>query len=89
MLNETIFYICLVGLAGSCVGFFKNQGSGLKSLFLRLVDGCFSAYVIYEITFYYLNSQRISLALCAVGAFMGSDILVLVKDGLLGFLNRR
>jgi len=64
-----LFYVLIIGCAGSITAFIKNGGGGIKILLKRTWDGCFSAYVVYEIAFF-----------CGVGAWMGSEALIFVRD---------
>lgn len=79
---EYLAYVCAVGVAGSIVAWFrqpfateKSPAVALRSFFTRLCDGCFSAYVIYEIAFFCTKDMRLSLAICGIGAFKGSGVL--------------
>lgn len=77
---EYLIYIICVGTIGSIAAFLKSEKKGIKELFFRLVDGCFSAYITYEFAFYYTKSEHLSLALCGLGAFMGSGLFGDLKN---------
>lgn len=79
-------YLVMIGVVGSCVGFIKSGGSGIKPMLTRIFDGCFSAYVVFEMSFYAFENTRLSLAICAVAAFAGSDVLVTVRDLIIDIL---
>lgn len=82
---EFYYYLLVLGVIGSFVQFSKQETKGFKSFFVRLVDGCFSAFIVYEIAFYYLSNERISLAICGIGAWLGTEnIISYVRD----FLNK-
>lgn len=63
------------GVAGSVTAFLKHGERGVENFIKRVLDGCFSAYVIYEIAFFCAKDMRLSLAICGIGAFKGSGIL--------------
>ena len=84
---EYLAYVCAVGVAGSIVAWFrqpsateKSPAVALRSFFTRLCDGWFSAYIIYEIAFFYAKDMRLALAICGIGAFTGSGILDLAAS---------
>jgi len=75
-----LFYVLIIGAAGSITAFIKNGGVSLKELGKRTWDGCFSAYVVYEIAFFFSKDERVSFAICGIGAWMGSEVLIFVRD---------
>ena len=75
-----LFYVLIIGCAGSITAFIKNGGGGIKILLKRTWDGCFSAYVVYEIAFFFAKDEHVSFAICGVGAWMGSEALIFVRD---------
>ena len=52
-----LFYVLIIGCAGSITAFIKNGGGGIKILLKRTWDGCFSAYVVYEIAFFFCQGR--------------------------------
>ena len=69
---EYLFYVLA---AGSIAAWLRSPGGGVSEFLKRLYDGCFSAYIIYEIAFFCVKDMRLSIAICGVGAFRGSGIL--------------
>ncbi len=59
----------------------RSPGNFIK----RVLDGCFSAYIVYEISFFFCKDMRLSLAICGIGAFKGSGIL----DLAVGFIRNK
>lgn len=47
------------------------------------------AYFAFEVSFYYLNHQKLSIALAGVAAWMGADALVSLQEILVKFINRK
>ncbi|WP_169753733.1 hypothetical protein [Campylobacter curvus] len=80
MVESYLLYVLVVGIVGSIVGFAKSEAAGLKALGKRVLDGVFTAYVVYEIAFFYFHDLRYSLGICGIGAWMGSEGLLLAKD---------
>ncbi|AQW85548.1 hypothetical protein CPIN18021_0286 [Campylobacter pinnipediorum subsp. caledonicus] len=89
MLETYIIYILIVGIVGSFVSWSKAENHNLRNIFFRVIDGCFSAYVVYEIAYYFTTNEKLSLAICGVGAFSGSDMLVSLKEFALNFFQRK
>ncbi|KEA46563.1 hypothetical protein CR66_01630 [Campylobacter mucosalis] len=80
MLSSYLLYVMALGILGSLVGFTKSDQKGLKAFSYRLIDGVFSAYIAYEIAFYFLQNERLCMAICATAAWFGSDLLVEIRD---------
>lgn len=72
---DLYYYLLVLGIIGGIVG-AREPKQSLKAFFIRLIDGCFSAFIAYEIAFYYLNNERISLAICGIGAWLGMENII-------------
>ena len=48
---EYLLYILAAGVAGSVTAFLKYGERGAGNFIKRVLDGCFSAYIVYEISF--------------------------------------
>lgn len=76
-----LLYVLVIGCAGSITAFIKNGGGGgIRNLLKRTWDGCFSAYVVYEIAYFFAKDEHVSFAICGIGAWMGSEALIFVRD---------
>lgn len=75
-----LFYVVLIGVCGSVTSFINHNNKGCKALFKRILDGVFSAYIVYEMSYHFFQDERFSYAFCGVGAWFGSEILVFVRD---------
>lgn len=82
---EYLLYILAAGVAGSVTAFLKYGERGTGNFIKRVLDGCFSAYIVYEISFFFCKDMRLSLAICGIGAFKGSGIL----DLAVGFIRNK
>ena len=82
---EYLLYILAAGVAGSVTAFLKHGECGARNFVKRILDGCFSAYIVYEIAFFCAKDMRLSLAICGIGAFKGSGIL----DLAVGFIRNK
>lgn len=99
MLEQVKVYIWLVfiGFVGgllrlkektklsNCVG-IKGK---IICLLFGIISSVFVAYLIYEISYFYLNSDRLAVALAGVGAWMGTDGLIQIEKALLEFLKNK
>lgn len=75
-----LFYVVLIGVCGSVTSFINHNNTGCKALFKRILDGVFSAYIVYEMSYHFFQDERFSYAFCGVGAWFGSEILVFIRD---------
>lgn len=82
---EYLLYVLAAGVAGSVTAFLKHGECGARNFVKRILDGCFSAYIVYEIAFFCAKDMRLSLAICGIGAFKGSGIL----DLAVGFIRNK
>ena len=82
---EYLLYVLAAGVAGSVTAFLKHGECGARNFVKRILDGCFSAYIVYEIAFFFAKDMRLSLAICGIGAFKGSGIL----DLAVGFIRNK
>ena len=82
---EYLLYVLAAGVAGSVTAFLKHGECGASNFVKRILDGCFSAYIVYEIAFFCAKDMRLSLAICGIGAFKGSGIL----DLAVGFIRNK
>ena len=82
---EYLLYVLAAGVAGSVTAFLKHGECGARNFVKRVLDGCFSAYIVYEIAFFCAKDMRLSLAICGIGAFKGSGIL----DLAVGFIRNK
>lgn len=89
MLQSYLTYILVVGIVGSVVSYLKNGAKIKGGLAGRIAEGCFTAYVVYEIVFYHFHDLRYSLGICGIGAWMGVEGLVFIRDTLFGFLKKK
>lgn len=78
--------VFIVGIVGSVVSFLKSNETGVRALGRRILEGAFTAYVIYEIAFFYFHDIRYSLGICGIGAWLGAEGLVLIKDAMVEIL---
>ncbi|PSM51360.1 hypothetical protein CBLAS_0925 [Campylobacter blaseri] len=84
-----LFYVVVVGSIGSSVSFLKLPNKSFNGFLSRVLEGCFVAYIVYEISFFNFQNVRLSLSLCGFGAWLGSDGLIFVKEALVKFLNNK
>ena len=82
---EYLLYVLAAGVAGSVTAFLKHGECGARNFVKRILDGCFSAYIVYEIAFFCAKDMRLSLAICGIGAFKGSGIMELA----VGFIRNK
>ena len=82
---EYLLYVLAAGVAGSVTAFLKHGECGARNFVKRILEGCFSAYIVYEIAFFCAKDMRLSLAICGIGAFKGSGIL----DLAVGFIRNK
>lgn len=76
-----LWYVVFIGTIGSIISFFKSSRKKCFSHFFnRILDGVFSAYIVYELVFYFCQDMKVSYASCGIGAWFGSDALVMVRD---------
>lgn len=54
-----------------------------------IISSVFVAYLVYEVVFFYLHSDRVAVALAGVGAWMGTDGLIQIEKALLEFLKAK
>ncbi|AQW85484.1 hypothetical protein CPIN18021_1097 [Campylobacter pinnipediorum subsp. caledonicus] len=84
-----LFYIVMVGLMGSSVSFLHNPNKSFRGFLNRVFEGCFVAYIVYEISFFNFHNTRLSLSLCGFGAWMGSDGLIFIRDIVTDFFKKK
>lgn len=96
MRDDILLYLWLIILSfiSGIIGIinrheFRKKGSLKDRLYLIICGGIssiFIGYVTFEITFFYFNSQRLSIAISAFCAWSGTKVLLELEDRLLDFI---
>lgn len=87
-------YLAVVSFFAGIIGLInraehKNKGTLMgKFLFLSFggVSSVFIGFVVFEISFYFFNSQRLCVAISAFCAWMGTKVLLEMQTRALEFI---
>lgn len=96
MLNEidkdSLYYIWLsiLSLIGGTLGYIKRKSEGFRwrAFLIGVVSSMFTAYIVYEIVFFAFESEKLSVALGGLGAWIGTDVLLKLESSLNELLNK-
>lgn len=98
MNNEKLTFwawFLFVALIGGVLGYFaKNKTpisktERLRGLAIGILTSMFAAYVTFQIAFYYLHSENVSVAIAGVAAWMGADAFLTLEKIILNTLNKK
>lgn len=98
MNNEKLTFwawFLFVALIGGILGYFaKNKAplsktERLRGLAIGILTSMFAAYVTFQIAFYYLHSEDVSVAIAGVAAWMGTDAFLTLEHFFLNTLNKK
>lgn len=98
MNNEKLTFwawFVFIAFVGGILGYFaKNtkpatRAERLRGLAIGISTSMFAAYVTFQIAFYYLGSENISVALSGVSAWMGADAFLAMERAILNNLNNK
>lgn len=91
--KELLYYIWLsiISLIGGILGYIKrkNEDFRYRAFFLGVISSMFTAYVVYEIVFFIFASEKFSIALGGLGAWIGTDVLLKLESGFEDMLNKK
>lgn len=90
-------WICVIALIGSTVGFIVRFGKyqdftckkKITTYILGVITSMFTAYVTYEICFYVVENDRVSVAIAGLASFAGTDLLVFMQNEVFEYLKKR
>lgn len=93
----TYFYLLLLGMVGGVLGIIHNNKLAdcktTPCIFATVILGCVSSvfvgYISFEICAYYSNSERLSLAIASICAWIGTDVLLIIKTNLLELIKAK
>lgn len=98
MNNEKLTFwawFLFITLVGGILGYFaKNQApvsraERLRGLAIGILTSMFAAYVTFQIAFYYLHSENVSVAIAGVAAWMGADAFLTLEKIILNKTNKK
>jgi len=98
-LREKIIFwawVLFVAGVGGVLNYIKNNGNKHQTkkeficgIVIGVATSMFVAYITYNIAFYYLQSENISVAISGIAAWMGADALIALQSFILNLSNRR
>lgn len=86
---DIAIYLVILAIFSSFIAYLNDPNKCIKGFLKRMLEGIFTAYVLFSLSYFSNSNEDASLALGGVGAWFGTEILLYLKELLDRFLGPR
>lgn len=95
--NFIYWWLVFVSFVASLIGMinkeklkeYKSTKAKAGALVSGIATSMLVSYIVFEIAFYYLANERMSVALAGVGAWMGTDAFLTLQKVVFDYISRK